>query len=354
MKNYNIIPSHNFVAIDVEYADRTRQSICQIGLVVVRNLEIISTHSWLIRPLGNQYDESTIFVHHITPDDTENQPSLEEIWPEIQPYLFEEQLWAHNAKSVEQPVIQKNLREYNISAEWLEIFDSRDLYQRPDCPLNSGNGLQQCCMALDIPFDNKCHHNAEFDALKCAEIIISYAKGIQPDWRDVPKNTEELRKHEQEKRILRFGEFVDYYSCNPSRDVDVLTELTSTCACASPQILDVFDKGDRLPSDHTGLVDDARLDRSESNPLYGKKVVITGVFCINRDAIKRAVEVMGAKVLSEISSKTDVVIIGTKNVGYRKLCEIEKQEASGHHVARIVGDEDLETLLYGDGSKFFS
>lgn len=351
MVNDIIHPSHNFVAIDVEYAD-TKQNICQIGIAIVNNLEIVGHHSWLIQPPGNHYEDRMVSVHHITPKDTENARTFEELWPEIQPYMLSGELWAHNAICVEQPVIEKNLLMHGFNADFLSIHDSRNLYQRPDCPTGKGNGLEQCCMSLNIPCVN--HHDAEADAIMCAEIIIAYCNGLQPKWEGVPKDSEELRKYQQEKRILHLGEFIDFYSCNPSGDVDVLTELASTCVCASPQILDVFDKGDRLPSENTGLVDYTRLDQSESNPLRGKKVVLTGVFGIKRDEIKRAIETMGAKKASSISCKTDAVIIGTRNVGFTKLCEIEKQEASGHHIARIVGDTDLEALLYGDGYKFFS
>lgn len=42
--NNSITPKllNDFVAIDVEYANR-EQDICQIGLVVVRNLEIVNS-----------------------------------------------------------------------------------------------------------------------------------------------------------------------------------------------------------------------------------------------------------------------------------------------------------------------
>ena len=48
-------PSKDFTAIDVEYADR-EQNICQVGLAVVRNLEIVERRSWLIQPPDNHYD----------------------------------------------------------------------------------------------------------------------------------------------------------------------------------------------------------------------------------------------------------------------------------------------------------
>lgn len=345
-------PSRDFVTIDVEYAD-SEQNICQVGLAEVKNLQIVTSRSWLIQPPCNYYEEHYIRKHHITPDDTENAGFFDQVWQEIQPCLLPHQLWAHNAISVEQPVLVKNITMCGYDASWLEIFDSRDLYKRPDCSANSGNGLPQCCMALGIPFDTKQHHDAEYDAIKCAEIIIAYAKGQQPDWNGVPKNSEELRKQLQEKRILRLGDFQAYYANNTSGDEDVIAVLTSTDGCNIEQVIDVFDKGDRLPGENSGRIDFSRLNTGENNPLYGKKVVLTGIFNIERREIERAIEAMGAKKVPKPTKVTDAIILGTQNVGFTKLIAIEEQEIKGHHIARIIGDADLEVLLYGEGQKFF-
>lgn len=345
-------PSRDFVTIDVEYAD-SEQNICQVGLAEVKDLQIVTSRSWLIQPPCNYYEEHYIRKHHITPDDTQNAGFFDQVWQEIQPCLLPHQLWAHNAISVEQPVLVKNITMCGYDASWLEIFDSRNLYQRPDCSPNSGNGLPQCCMALGIPFDTKQHHDAEYDAVKCAEIIIAYANGLQPDWNGVPKNSEELRKQLQEKRTLRLGDFQAYYANNTSGDEDVIAVLSSTDGCNVDQVIDVFDKDDFIKEVNSSTIDFTRLDTRTDNPLRGKRVVLTGLFCVQRDDIKKALDVMGAKCTSSISGKTDAIILGTHNVGYRKVIDIEEQEAKGHHIARIVGDEDLEALLYGDGQKFF-
>lgn len=346
------IPSRDFVAIDVEYAD-SEQNICQVGLAEVKDLQIVTSRSWLIQPPCNYYDENFLCHHHITPDDTKNAGFFDQVWQEIQPCILPHQLWAHNAISVEQPVLEKNITKCGYDASWLDVFDSRDLYQRPDCSINSGNGLMQCCMALGIPFDAKQHHDAEYDAIKCAEIVIAYAKHQKPDWNGVPKNTEELRKQLQEKRILRLGDFQSYYANNPSGEEDVIAVVSSTDGSNIDQVVDVFDKGDRLPSENSGRIDFSRLTIGEDNPLFGKRVVLTGVFCIERREIERAIEAMGAKKVPKPTKVTDAVILGTKNVGFTKLIAIEEQENKGHHIARIVGDADLEALLYGDGKKFF-
>ena len=45
----------NFIAIDFETATGRRASICEAGICVVRDGEIVETRSWLVRPQGNSY-----------------------------------------------------------------------------------------------------------------------------------------------------------------------------------------------------------------------------------------------------------------------------------------------------------
>ena len=348
--NYIKDPSRDFVAIDVEYAD-SAQNICQFGLAVVRNLQIVEKRSWLIQPPGNYYEERCVKVHHITPSVTLYSPTFPQAWPEIEPYLSGYQLWAHNAGSVEESVLEKNLTLHRIVHQHYSFFDSRQLYQRPDCDENKGNGIKQCCMALGMPCEG--HHDAEEDARMCAELVIAYQLGKLPCWDGVPFTDEEIRKSKQEKHILRMGEFCEYYASNSSGEEDVLAEISSTCDGAVPQLIDVFDKGDHTSEGKTSSVDFSRLHTGENNPLYGKKVVLTGMFHIDRKQIEQALEQMGAKKVAKPARNTDAVIMGTRNVGFTKLIALEEQESNGHHIARIVGNEDLETLLYGEGKKFF-
>ena len=348
----SITPSHNFIAIDVEYADN-EQHICQIGIAKVENLEIIGSHSWLIQPPCDYYDEGPMRVHHLTPEDTANAADFELVWQEVQPILLMSELWAHNAASTEQPVLEKNLRMYGFNTDWLCVHDSRDLYQRPDCPANSGNSLPLCCKALGIKFDESQHHDAEYDALKCAEIVIAHLKGQQPDWSGIPKSTEQLRKQQQGKRVLRLGEFAEYYAAHPSGEEDVFAVLSSTDGSGTEQVIDVYDKGDRFKDNAATEIDFARLDIRQDNPLRGRKVAITGVFRYSRKDIEKAIAVMGAVKVPGITKNAAAVIVGTANVGPNKLMAIEDQEQKGHHIYRIVGDDDLDVLLYGDGQKFF-
>lgn len=40
----------NFIAIDFETATPKRASICEVGICVVRNGEVVETRSWLVQP----------------------------------------------------------------------------------------------------------------------------------------------------------------------------------------------------------------------------------------------------------------------------------------------------------------
>lgn len=344
-------PEKNFVAIDVEYAD-SEQNICQFGIAIVKNLEITLSRSWLIQPPGNCYEERCSRVHHITPEMTATAGTFEVVWQEIQPYLITNQLWAHNAVSVEQPVIEKNLDSCNYGHDWISICDSRDLYQRPDCPPNTGNGLAQCCMAIGIPCEN--HHDAEADAVMCAKLVIAAAKGQQPDWSGVPVSNEMMRKEQQEKRVLRLGVFTTYFAEHTSGEEDVFAVLSSTDGSGIEQVVDVFDKGDQSKECVTAEIDFDRVAVNHEYPVRGKSVTLTGMFNCERREIKLALEMMGIHPTSSISGKTAAIIAGTRNVGPRKLIDIESQEQRGHHIPRIVGDNDLLAFLYGDGMKFFT
>lgn len=351
MDTNNQNPASTFVAIDVEWATRDHQ-ICQIGMAVVRNGEIVERPQWLIQPPGNNYDETLYGNHFIRPEMTAEAPTLEEAWCEIQPYLLMGELWAHNAASAEVPALQKSLAEYGIPCDWLSIRDSKELFQRQDC--KGGNGLEQCAIAMNVPFDKDAHHDALYDAEILAKILVRYQEGCCPEWGGVPANAEELRKSKQDKKVLHLGEFTEYYTAHPSGEEDVFAVLGSTCEGSIEQVVDVFDKGDKMPGLNQGKVDFTKLNKNTDNPINGKTVVITGAFLVGRDSLKDALKVMGAKPTSSISGKTYAIIVGTKNVGPNKLVDIEEQEAKGHHIFRIVGDTDLDALLYGDGNKFFN
>ena len=64
----------NFAAIDFETANNERTSVCSVGVVIVRDGEIVDSFYSLIQPEPNYYNYWCTQVHGITRNDTESAP----------------------------------------------------------------------------------------------------------------------------------------------------------------------------------------------------------------------------------------------------------------------------------------
>jgi len=86
----------NFTALDFETATPEHNSICQVGLVVVKNGIITRKFSSLIQPPKNEYLYYNIKVHGIESFMTITEPTFAEIWPEISKYIENQHIVCHN------------------------------------------------------------------------------------------------------------------------------------------------------------------------------------------------------------------------------------------------------------------
>ena len=64
----------DFAAIDFETANNERSSVCSVGIVIVRNGEIVDTFYSLIQPEPNYYNYWCSQVHGLCCDDTDAAP----------------------------------------------------------------------------------------------------------------------------------------------------------------------------------------------------------------------------------------------------------------------------------------
>lgn len=64
----------NFVAIDFETANFAQSSVCSVGLVIVKDGEIVDNYYSLIRPIPNYYNAHCSEVHGLHFDDTNDAP----------------------------------------------------------------------------------------------------------------------------------------------------------------------------------------------------------------------------------------------------------------------------------------
>ncbi len=99
----------DFTAIDFETAHGKRWSICQVGLVRVENGIIMGQLSVLVHPPNNFYWDHFIDIHGITPGQTANAPTFNKVWQQIEPFIKNQNVVAHNGFSFDFNCLKQTL-----------------------------------------------------------------------------------------------------------------------------------------------------------------------------------------------------------------------------------------------------
>lgn len=165
----------NFIAIDFETATGRRASICEVGICVVRNGEMVETKSWLVQPEDNAYSYWNIQIHGIRPEDTANAPAFPEVWEEIEREYLDEFniLVAHNVP-FDRSCLERSAELYRIHLPELHWECSLKMARRIynfDC-----NSLEFLCERLNIFVGQ--HHRAGNDAEMCARLFLKEMEDV--------------------------------------------------------------------------------------------------------------------------------------------------------------------------------
>jgi len=161
----------DFITIDFETATAQRDSPCEIGLTFVENFEIISSKSWLIKPLYDEFDSFNIFIHGIQPEDVADKPEFNELWNEIKPLIENKFLIAHNA-GFDFSVLRRTLEAYDLPFPELE-YSCSYIFSRKVWEGLPAYDLKTLCNHNNIALN---HHRAEADSRATAELAIKAFK----------------------------------------------------------------------------------------------------------------------------------------------------------------------------------
>lgn len=162
----------NFVAIDVETANYQPTSICAIGAVKVIDGIIVDRYYQLVCPEPNWYVRHfTENIHGIGRKDTDDKPCFGSIWNELEQFIDNLPLVAHN-KSFDERCIKATFKTYDIDYPDYKFYCTLQK-ARTTIPksLVSSYSLPCLCQYLGIPFSD--HHNALADAEACAKIAMT-------------------------------------------------------------------------------------------------------------------------------------------------------------------------------------
>ncbi len=304
--------NNKFIAIDFETANNNSNSACSIGIAVIEDLKILETRHWLIRPPELYFHPFNISIHGITEDDVRNEPSFNELWPEIRSYIDNNLIIAHNA-SFDLGVLRHVLSTYNIDYPESHYSCTLRISKKVWKGLLS-HSLESMTDHLSIEFQ---HHNAEEDARACAEIAISACN---------EKNANSLP--------------------------DLIEKINLVCGCIKP--------GDYIPSQDSYSYNNIRISDikpecdsfDQGHIFFNKKFVFTGTLeTMNRKDAMQSIVNLGGMCASTVGQSVDYLVIGVQD--YSRLngnSMSSKMRKAGELISQgydieIIKEDDFLKLL---------
>lgn len=305
----------NFVAIDFETANEKRNSPCSIGLVVVKNGELVEKIHHLIKPKEMRFTPMNIGIHGITPSMVEDENEFDKVWEEIKDYFNESVVVAHNA-AFDISVLRNALDLYNIEAPSFKYICTMKLSKNFYLNLENAK-LNTVSNFLGYKFN---HHDALSDALACSNILLNISDEVK------------------------------------SRDINEISKLISVS-------MGKVDSKGYKPSSSKGSSEEVsnknRLnDRNEfelliKNSSFENEVVVFtgGLSSMTRDKAMRIVRNLGGSTAGSVTKKTTCIVTNMKNIKglrreemttkLRKAClYIEKGQ-----VINIINEEEFLKII---------
>ncbi|MCC5468351.1 3'-5' exonuclease [Pelosinus sp. Bkl1] len=159
----------NFVALDFETASSAKESICQIGMVVVKQSQIVYSQSWLVHPHTKYFSADMTSIHGISYAMVKNSPTFDKVWAEIEPHIKEYGIIAAHYAFFDISVLLATLQHYKITPPSFTILDSC-IAARRAWPHLLNHKLPTIAEYLKVELQ---HHDALSDAQICAQILLS-------------------------------------------------------------------------------------------------------------------------------------------------------------------------------------
>ena len=158
----------DFAAIDFETANNERSSVCSVGVVIVRDGEIVDSFYSLIQPEPNNDNYWCQQVHGLCCADTDDAPVFPKVWAQIEQLIEGLPLVAHNSP-FDEGCLKAVFRVYQMDYPDYRFYDTLCASRRKLRNLPN-HQLQTVAAACGYCLEN--HHHALADAEACARIAI--------------------------------------------------------------------------------------------------------------------------------------------------------------------------------------
>lgn len=308
----------SFVSFDVETATFERSSICEIGIAIVRDGDIVERKSWLIQPPDNVYDSFNTYLHGIGPKDTKGKPHFPEIWKEVLPFVENKIVVCHNS-AFDMGALREALNLYGMGYPTFDIMCTLRI-SRKTIP-----GLDR--YTLDSVYSNlfdkdmKNHHHACDDATACAEILLECLR----------RNEVSTREDIETKFALKIGHI----------SPESYSNQHATYGSSSKDSVRAKDiVGDSSKSD-------------PDNYFFNKSVCFTGTFSFStRKELQRYIADIGGTPLDGVTKKTDILVVGQQD--YRVVGDSGMSSKQRKAYALLKKGQGIEILSENDFLSFAS
>ena len=145
----------SFAAIDFETANNERSSVCSVGIVIVRNGEIVDSFYSLIQPEPNYYNYWCSQVHGLCHEDTDDAPVFPKVWAQIEPLIEGLPLVAHN-KPFDEGCLKAVFRVYQMDYPDYEFYDTLAASRRAFRYLPNGSCRMWLLLRKSPPCTRRC------------------------------------------------------------------------------------------------------------------------------------------------------------------------------------------------------
>ena len=168
----------DFTAIDFETANSSNASACAVGLVRVRDGEIVAKTGWLIQPPPghDRFFELNTRIHGIVAEDVADALTWSGQLGHLAAFVGGDVLVAHNA-GFDMAVLKRACEATSDDCPPYRYVCSlqvaRKVYQLESYRLPF--------VAAEAGFAEFAHHNATADAMACAHVMIDAARRLCAD-----------------------------------------------------------------------------------------------------------------------------------------------------------------------------
>lgn len=299
----------DFIAIDFETANNRRDSICSIGVVKVKDKEIVEKIHTYINP-AQPFDSYNIMIHGIDEDIVEDAPTFKEYWPTLKQHIENELIVAHFS-SFDMSVLRHSL---NAIEEPYPAFQYGCSYQiaQKIWPELINYKLTTLAKYLGINFT---HHDALEDAYACSEVINKALEASECN------NLTELTK----KFNMRLG----------------MHDGESYIA-----------SGNKKTRSDLSLISTVNEEFDTEHPFYEASIVFTGTLnsMVRKEAAQKVVD-RGGACSNSVNKNTSYLVIGDYDLtrfseGFRssKIVKAETLLTKGQRI-EIISENEFVRMI---------